>query len=300
MLDKLQTLAGMIRAGRYRKAVLSLYVFALRQFYGALPNDGVAVMEEDWDCLVVLDACRYDYFERMHSFDGRLEKRTSRASATEEWVLENFSDRYDDVVYVSANPRISDHSVDRFRGTDHFAEVVNVWEYAWDSELNTVPAEAVTDAALAARERHPGKRLIVHYVQPHAPWIGETKLDDRTVKLEDPDPDEWIDTGKTWGTMLNRGAPLSKVTDAYEDNVRVALEETERLVEHLPGRIVITSDHGEAFGEKFIIEHPPGVHIDELVEVPWCTVPGAGTDQAEPSKISDAVRRVVEKHRAKL
>ena len=41
--------------------------------------------------------------------------------------------------------------------------------------------------------------------------------------------------------------------------------------------IIITSDHGEAYGEKIlkfipIYGHPTGIHISALVEVPWFVV----------------------------
>jgi len=50
------------------------------------------VMEEEWDYLIILDACRYDYFESLYKefFDGELEKRVSLGSDTLKWCLESF------------------------------------------------------------------------------------------------------------------------------------------------------------------------------------------------------------------
>ena len=59
------------------------------------------VMEEKWDYLIILDACRYDYFESLHKdfFGGELEKRISLGSNTIEWCLESFKGYYLDVIY---------------------------------------------------------------------------------------------------------------------------------------------------------------------------------------------------------
>lgn len=298
LLGKAQSFGKMVAEGKGKQAVLGAYVETLRTAFALLPHDGVDIPAQEWDILIVLDACRYDYYKRLTPLDGQLEKRTSNGSSTTEWLSANFTGHYDDIIYVSANPRISDVDVDGFRGEDHFETVVNVWRSDWNPELNTVEPDAVTDAAIRARRNHPDKRLIVHYIQPHAPWIGETELSDRETNIDDPTPDDWIGTGKTWGTMLNEGKSIDVVRQAYEDNLRLVLKEVERLVESIYGEVVVTSDHGESFGEKWIIEHPPGIYIDELVDVPWHAIdvgtisdnnPQSGRDKSE----STAIRRRV-------
>jgi len=135
----------------------------------------VHVTEEDWDHLIVLDGCRYDYFLKVHAsfLEGKLEKVVSVGSNTVEWRDNSFPGNYDDVVYVSANPHInSTVEVGGFRGGEHFHEVVDVWCWGWDRELGTVHPSVVNEAALRARREHPGRRLIVHYLQPHCPYIG--------------------------------------------------------------------------------------------------------------------------------
>jgi hypothetical protein len=278
LINKVRSFFGLVRQGDGRQAVLAAYVEVLRRMYGFLPNDGVDIVEEEWDTLILLDACRYEYYEELTELEGDLKKRTSRASSTAEWLTTNFTREHDDIVYVSANPRISNEKVDGFRGTDHFREVINVWRTDWNPDLNTVEPKPVTDAALKTRERYPDKRIIVHYIQPHAPWIGDTKLSDRDTTLDNPTPDSWIETGKTWGTMLKEGMDTKTVKQAYEDNLEIVLDEVQRLVSNLDGRVVVTSDHGECFGEKFIIEHPSGIYVDELVDVPWHVVDTGGDE----------------------
>ncbi len=69
----------------------------------------VHVTEEDWDHLIVLDGCRYDYFLKVYTsfLEGKLEKVVSVGSNTVEWRDNSFPGNYDDVVYVSANPHIN-------------------------------------------------------------------------------------------------------------------------------------------------------------------------------------------------
>lgn len=37
----------------------------------------------------------------------------------------------------------------------------------------------------------------------------------------------------------------------------------------IEGKTIITSDHGNAFGEYGLFGHPAGYHIQALVKVPW-------------------------------
>ncbi|WP_049909168.1 hypothetical protein [Haloarcula japonica] len=65
---------------------------------------GVNFLKEDWDNLIILDACRYDYFKRCTDFSGHLEYRHSLGSATRQFVRENFKNKtLHDTVYIGAN-----------------------------------------------------------------------------------------------------------------------------------------------------------------------------------------------------
>jgi glucan phosphoethanolaminetransferase (alkaline phosphatase superfamily) len=50
------------------------------------------------------------------------------------------------------------------------------------------------------------------------------------------------------------------------------LQSVADLVPELDGRVVVTADHGEAFGEEGVWEHHIETHIPPLVEVPWLEV----------------------------
>ena len=69
----------------------------------------VNVIQEQWDYLIVLDACRYDYFKEFyqHYLPGVLSKRISVGSSTPEWRDKSFPGFYEGLSYVSTNPFIN-------------------------------------------------------------------------------------------------------------------------------------------------------------------------------------------------
>jgi hypothetical protein len=136
--------------------------------------DRVQIMQESWDYLIILDACRYDYFEQVWQdyLPGDLEKRISVGSATREWRNKSFTDYYGDVVYISANPHInSSVRIKGFLATEHFFKVYDLWQEEWDNEKGTILPEVVTNRAIDIIGASPGKRAIVHYIQPHQPYL---------------------------------------------------------------------------------------------------------------------------------
>ena len=233
-------------------------------------HDGIDVLEEDWDNLIILDACRYDLFERHNTLPGRLEKRISRGSHTVEFLRGNFTDRdLQDTVYVTASPQFYAQRAEL--GTTFF-DVVNVWiEDGWDESVGTVLPETMTRRAIELSEEYPDKRLIVHYLQPHYPFINAPELNVRT-------PFEDVHTkADIWGELMEKRleVPPETIWKAYRENLQLALPAVEELMMALPGRTVVTSDHGNMVGERAapipIREwgHPPGIHTEELVTVPW-------------------------------
>lgn len=65
------------------------------------------ITEGKWDILIILDACRYDFFRKVYGnyLPGHLKKRKSRGSGTTEWLAKTFKEVYD-ITYISANPYV--------------------------------------------------------------------------------------------------------------------------------------------------------------------------------------------------
>jgi hypothetical protein len=216
-------------------------------------DEAVHVMEEDWDTLVVLDACRADVFEDVVDLDqfDEYEWVASLGSHSSEWTRRNFRGRtFGDTVYVSANPHTA------LEAGDAFHRVVELWETATDDAEGVVLPEDVRDAAVAAHGEYPDKRLVVHFMQPHAPLIGS---DDR------PADGEYDSAERYW--------------KAYADTLEYVLPYARDVADSIPGRTVFTADHGELFngGNRRRLgfpPHPPGLRLPALVYVPWAVLDG--------------------------
>lgn len=236
-------------------------------------RNGIDVFGADWDALVILDACRYDEFERLHSLDGRLESRVSRGSTSYEWVRGNFSNKeLYDTVYVTSN--LWYHRLETKIGADIHDLVAPDWTGGTRPDFNFVEQdvaerdmhpETVTECALATRERYPNKRLLVHYMQPHAPYIGPTGAEhfDEEGHLV-----ARIATGEV-------SADRDTVLKAYRENLRIVLDHVADLLAALEGKTVVSADHGEMLGDRYRpfpfrdYGHNPGIYTPQLVKVPW-------------------------------
>jgi hypothetical protein len=228
------------------------------------------VMAEDWDYLIVLDACRYDTFREV--VDGSANYVISGGTNTSKWLEWNFTAKHKDVIYIAGNPYLASANLRRSLGFNPFYMVKEVWNYGWDSNLKTVPPEQVTDAALDTLKIFPEKRMIIHYIQPHRPYIADRELlemDDGTWHTLEGGL--WAGRNKTTPLRLARRgeASIERIKKAYKENLRIVMKEMERLKEQLPGRVILTADHGEAFGEHGIYGHGGYLRTECLVKVPW-------------------------------
>jgi hypothetical protein len=232
---------------------------------------GVDVVEEDWDTMILLDACRYDMFERLHTLPGRLESRISRGSCTREWLRGNFKDwTLTDTVYVTAHAQL-------YRNRDwlntEFHDIINIWaDGGWDDDQGTVLPETMVTRALEALEEYPDKRHLIHFLQPHVPFVNASaELADAGVG--DPADEELSVWRKLAESKLD--VRQDRIWQLYDENLELALPAVEELLEHLEGRTVVTSDHGNMVGERArplpIREwgHPRGLYVEPLVRVPW-------------------------------
>jgi hypothetical protein len=259
-LNVMYDLESLLTGLRYPSKIISEVnrLYSQRR-YGVRYNPrGMDVFEEDWDNLIVLDACRYDEFECRADLPGKLESRTSRASTTHQFIRGNFAGRtLEEVVYVSANGWFASLE-DEIDAEVH--EFIHVERDAVDG-LTSRP-ETVTETALDAAEEYPNKRLIVHYMQPHQPYLG-------------PTGQRMNHDGALYQTIENNDVSREDVVHAYRENLDLVIEEVERLVHELQGKNVVTADHGELLGERTepipisYYGHPDGVYVDELVTVPW-------------------------------
>lgn len=220
-------------------------------------RDGSAyVSEADWDILIVLDGCRADLLEEVVDislFDS-YRRVQSPGSKTPEWAQQNFGDgEFGDVVYIASNGQVS-NAID-----PTFHRMIEVWQ-----STDGVPyPEDISEAARAAGRDYPDKRIIAHYLQPHRPFIVSK---DRFSEGFTDNPWQALAVGET---------DYETIWDLYRRNLEAVLEDVFDIAEALPGRVVITSDHGNLLGERTypipirLYGHPGGVRHPALVDVPW-------------------------------
>ena len=229
------------------------------------------VMAEDWDNLLILDGCRYDTFAEQNTVQFGTESfRISLGSTSSEFLKKNFAGKtYHDTVYVSANPFVPSLT----DGTFH--AVVNLLNDNWDDELSTVHPKDVVAEAKRTHEQFPNKRLIVHFMQPHYPFIGETgrKLSHRGF-LRDQTNSEQA-SSSIWLQLQREEVSREVVWTAYRENLDLVLDHVNELTDALPGLHAVTADHGNLIGDRTYpipirgYGHPHSAHVSPLVKVPW-------------------------------
>lgn len=238
--------------------------FARRYVY----PDHKDIMARDWDNLIILDACRYDLFLSCNTLNGEVECYYSNASNTAEFVRKTFvGEHYPDTVCVTATPKYIKPNAE-----DAFHDVIHVWEDDWNDEARTVLPEVMVERVISAHKKYPNKRLISHFIPPHLPFIGEIgqQIPHSVAFLGDLRGHD-RDKQNIWNAMSNGGLEIQRVWSAYKENLELTLPAIENLLDKLPGKSVVTSDHGNAFGEAGIFGHPSRRHIEPLVCVPWFT-----------------------------
>ncbi|AGN00019.1 hypothetical protein L593_00320 [Salinarchaeum sp. Harcht-Bsk1] len=191
--------------------------------------------------------------------------------------------------------------------SDHIETVIDVWKEGWDDDLGTVPPGSLAQALERHRESaEAAERIVLHYMQPHAPYLdretsgklstikngiqsqgaeadgGDPGIVDRIGDAVRPRVEQFLEGRRLaqkagmWVELDKRGI-LTSGTRAtalqhYDRNLEIVLESVTSLIPELEGDVVVTADHGEAFGEHGIWEHHIETHIPPLIEVPWIEV----------------------------
>jgi len=251
----------------------------------------VHVMEEEWDVLIILDACRYDMFEALNDIPGELEKVESLNTGTWMWIQDNFKHPYPDLIYVSGNPMVSKFKLSKI-GMENYFKIVDAWDIGWDPEIKGVRPKAVTRIAIDVINKNPDKRVLVHYLQPHFPWLetGKEANRGRGLLLEWTENKEKKHlhqmstserrrfTGIVWDYVKMGQLDVEKCREGYVGNFQIVLEEVKKLLKNIPKnkKVIISADHGECLGfeaEHGYVGHGPNLHqYRTLLEIPWFTV----------------------------
>lgn len=260
--------------------------------------------DTDWDYIIILDACRYDYFkEHYHKYlpKGKLEPRRSRGSCTTEWAHKTFKQPMPNVTYISTNPFINNKNLNLkeltidcnkpWCATTTFKKVIDLWLTHWDNKLGTVHPANVN---VIVKKMLPHKKLIIHYVQPHEPYLAYKAMGKEWIARNKVKRKLWhpfallvwkylsfkqrVRIKKLLGARMSvfenfyaRGE-INKLKMLYEENLIIVLAYIGELIKDLNGTIVVTADHAECFGEGGVWGHPCNSKNRFLRTVPWLVI----------------------------
>lgn len=244
---------------------------------------------DEW-LLVVLDACRYDRFEMLFDsyFEGTLSPVQSEGYNTFQYVRRTWPD-YHHVTYVTGAAPINatefefDNDIELqgmaeqgerlaerysgYRPVDHLENIVEVWRTDWDEHLGVCPPEPVTTTA--TEHAKAASELVVHYFQPHIPYIG------KECELSDKDAENRLRGGAIgmgiWERAQNGDISRDRLFELYDSNLERVLDSVCYLIRNTDfDKTIITGDHGEALGEYGLYGHKSSNPYTRIV--PWANV----------------------------
>lgn len=278
------------------------------------------IWDRDWDVLCVLDACRVDLMRELaatgeYGFlpgpEG-VDTLWSVGSQSAEWMDRTFDAAYADdlarTAYVTGNPftgQTCEH-VDVV-GDDvlplreeAFGLLYEAWRTEWmHASISTIPPEPLTDATIDVwrrREELGVDQVVVHYMQPHAPFRSKPDWFYGNADLEGWGQISGEEGGVgegLWQKVRSGTHDREEFWDAYRDNLEWVLGDLRRLVDNCDADIVFTSDHGNGHGEWGVWSHPPGVTLPALRRVPWVRVEGRDLGTCEPERTAFEEERAV-------
>lgn len=258
-----------------REAVYQLWHGAWKRSH-LIRDPGTNIFEEDWEILLVLDACRADLMrEVVDQYDFLSgETRWSVGSSSREWIMKTFEGEHPETSYITGNP-FSQELLD----ASELGHLEEVWKESWDDEIGTILPRPLTDRAIEHWKSESPDRMIVHYMQPHYPFIEDPIAD--VIELQafgESAP-------KSVWTRLRQNPELTfeDIWPRYRRNLELVLEDVQLLLQNVESdTVVITADHGNSMGEKWLYGHNKGVVTREQREVPWCVTSAENTGEYQP------------------
>lgn len=226
----------------------------------------------DWGTLVILDACRFDFFAKTVGdyFAGDLRPVDSQAKMTRLWYERHWMGNYPETSLISEHPV-------PFR-TQHpfwknFGQAILSGKVSDECYLQKFddgiapkwldPTLAINDLSKAKEEN----RILLHLDQPHGPFRGEQGRE-FVKKLFGEDKSWSYKKVEEWGGRNG----FEKIERYYEENLRYILDKIQEDFSSLRGKVILTSDHAEMIGERGLYRHPGNLNHPSQTIVPWFEV----------------------------
>lgn len=243
------------------------------------------IWDRDWDLLVILDACRPEWMDTVQSeygFINEVDTIHSVGSHSSEWMTSTFDEKYsqkmENTLYVTGN-----HYADGLEKSS-LAGFVTAHDYGnWAYDSASPPASVITDLAVQAARREDWSRCIVHYMQPHKPFMtsdggrGEVRVKDWSLGYE------------PYHRHFRGDLSVQDLHEAFTDNLRYVLSEVDVLLDNVDAeKVVLSSDHGQALGEDGLWDHSVGVNHPCVRRVPWVETTATDNQTLKPDTYAPA------------
>lgn len=256
-----------------------------------------------------------------YSYIDRVGRTVSVGGSSPEWMAHTFGSKYrdtlQDTAYLTSNAWIEKVLDKRLQPNDQYSEfhilkslreygdwdlvhptelgrLEKIWRYVPDKERirqesdprgflqGGAPPRYVTDRAIAVGREFDYDRMILHYMQPHAPYTNRLR-EGQELRPFEKDPFGFLqETGKK-----------EQVWNAYLDELRYVLDDLELLLTNIDAeKVVISADHGEALGEYGIYNHHSGSLHPKIRFVPWIVTSASDAGSYSP-RIESADQRDV-------
>ncbi|MDZ7730952.1 MAG: hypothetical protein U5K37_08635 [Natrialbaceae archaeon] len=188
-----------------------------------------SIWDKDWDLLVILDACRPEWVKTVeddYEYIDNVDTIHSVGSHSKEWILNTFDDRYSsemkETIYITGNhygDLINESKLAAFESAQDYGE------WAYDSA--SPPANVVTDLAVNASRNSDWERCIVHYMQPHKPFISKTSSRD-DISVQD-----WSIAYKPYRMVFDGRISKDELIEGFISNLQYVLDEVTILLENI-------------------------------------------------------------------
>lgn len=263
-----------------------------------IKNKQEYVLDKEWDVLIILDACRVDLLEEVaedYDFIETPPHNTmwSAGSYSEGWLKNNFTgEKYNDyksdmenMIYVSGNPFTGDVLDDK-----KFQKLDNVWKYGWNTDDGYMPPDIITDKSISYYRNENPDRMIIHYMQPHIPFITESKsgytvntdIGYRIDKNKFASPRK-LNEKSPWKLYADSEIQHDEIWGAYKSTLHFVLQSVEKLLKNIDAeKVIISADHGESLGKFGIYGHKRDLQIKSLRNVPWVQTNATNIENYEP------------------
>lgn len=291
------------------RTIDELVLYYLLRFPMTVTNSqhtiGTNIFDREWDVAIILDTCRVDALKSVadeYSFINDVGSIWSVGGSSPEWVAQTFDKDHlnliKNTIYLSANA----HAQTILENKDQYKKERHI-NYRLLKHFNTInkddlqdiqylfkyermgscgdrghknggtPPRYVTDRAIDVGRNKEFDRLILHYFQPHSPWVSNAVEEGRALKSHEKGFDYITETGDA-----------KSAWSSYLDDLRWVLDDVELLLENIDReKIVITADHGDAFNEYGVMSHKIGAIHPKIRKVPWVVTSGTDTESYMPT-----------------